>query len=420
MSEKLPAVKGMQDVLPPDAALWQRVEAAARRVFALAGFGEFRAPVLEYTPVFVRSIGEVSDIVEKEMYTFEDKGGRSVTMRPEGTAGVVRSYVQLNLHTTPSPQKYYYMGPMFRYERPQKGRLRQFHQIGAEAFGDPGPMIDAEMAVMLVDFLSAAGLGGLSLEVNSIGCPDCRPAFREALVAYFSARRADLCEDCARRLTQNPLRILDCKARGCSALRPGAPAVTDYHCEGCAAHFAGFRAALDAAGVAYRVNPEMVRGLDYYTRTTFEILTDRLGAQSAVAAGGRYDRLVSEFGGPPTPAIGFAVGMERIVALLAEDAPAAIAAPVAFIASMGEAASCAALSIARSLRAEGYAVELGYGSGSLKAQMRRADRSGAAFAFVIGDQELERGLINWKSLRGEGAGEVSPDDLPAFLASRPG
>jgi histidyl-tRNA synthetase len=400
---KYKAVKGVQDVLPPEVSVWQRLEDSARRVFGAYGFREIRPPIMESTEVFTRSIGETSDIVEKEMYTFSDKGGRSVSLRPEGTAPIVRAYVEHHLHTRPVPQKFYYFGPMFRYERPQKGRLRQFYQIGVEAFGIAGPAMDAEVISMLGVFLEMAGLGGLGFEINSIGCPRCRPGYRAALIEYFTPGLDGLCPDCKRRLSTNPLRILDCKAAGCRQLRKGAPVVSDYLCEDCESHFGELKALLAELQVSFRVNPEMVRGLDYYTRTTFEVTSEDLGAQNAVAAGGRYDGLVREFGGPDTPAIGFALGMERLVALAAESAPEA---PAVFIASLGEEASRAALGMADRLRSGGVWVELGYGSGSLKSQMRRADKSGADYVFVIGEDEIRKGTVNWKNLKDGTSGET--------------
>lgn len=400
---KYKAVKGVQDVLPPEVSVWQHLEDSARRVFGAYGFREIRPPVMEFTEVFTRSIGETSDIVEKEMYTFSDKGGRSVSLRPEGTAPIVRAYVEHHLHTRPIPQKFFYSGPMFRYERPQKGRLRQFYQIGVEAFGIAGPAMDAEVISMLGAFLQTAGLGGLAFDINSIGCPRCRPGYRAALLEFFSPMMEQLCPDCKRRLSTNPLRILDCKAASCRELRKGAPVVSGYLCEDCESHFGELRELLTELQVPFRVNHEMVRGLDYYTRTTFEVTSGDLGAQNAVAAGGRYDSLVREFGGPDTPAIGFALGMERLVALAAESAPEG---PAVFIASLGNEATRAALGMADRLRSDGTWVELGYGSGSLKSQMRRADKSGADYVFVIGEDELKKGTVNWKNLKDGTSGET--------------
>lgn len=411
---KYKAVKGVQDILPPEISVWQRLENTAAEVFGAYGFQEIRPPVMESTEVFTRSIGETTDIVEKEMYTFADKGGRSVTLRPEGTAPIVRSYVQHSLHTRPAPQKFYYAGPMFRYERPQRGRLRQFYQIGVEAFGIADPAMDAEVISMLGRFLERAGLGGLGFQVNSIGCPACRPGYRKALIEFFTPRLEELCEDCKRRYTQNPLRILDCKAVGCKKIRKEAPSVSDYRCGDCERHFGQLLSLLEELGVPYRVDPEMVRGLDYYTRTTFEVTSEHLGAQNAVAAGGRYDGLVREFGGPETPAIGFAVGMERLVELVSgsvSEAPV----PDVYIASLGEEASRVALGMSDRLRRRGIWTELGYGGASLKSQMRRADKFGAGYVFIIGEDELRKGSVNWKNLRDGTSGEVGVEEVYGFF-----
>lgn len=409
------AVKGMQDILPPETYLWLKVESAAAEVFGASGFREMRTPVLENTAVFTRSIGETSDIVEKEMYTFEDKGGRSVTMRPECTASIVRSYVENHLYNEPAPQKYYYSGPMFRYERPQKGRLRQFYQIGVEAFASDGPGMDAEVISMLHRFLDRVGIKGLSVQINSIGCPQCRPAYRDALVGFFSTKLPGLCSDCVRRHKQNPLRILDCKVPGCVELRTDAPFVTDYLCDGCRNHYEGVKGMLSLLHVPFVENPRMVRGLDYYTRTTFEVTSEGLGAQNAVAAGGRYDALVEQFGGPPTPAIGFALGMERLVTLLGDGSEAAPA-PDVFIVSLGEEASREALRMAEGLRARGRWAELVHGGGSMKSQMRRADRLGASFVLIIGEDEIRKGALTWKNMKDGSSGEVAWDDVYAFLS----
>ncbi len=411
------AVKGVQDVLPPDIYLWQRVESAAAEVFGAFGFVEIRAPIMEFTEVFVRSIGETSDIVEKEMYTFEDKGGRSITLRPEGTAPVVRCYVQNHLYRRPSPQKFYYKGPMFRYERPQRGRLRQFYQIGVEAFGDPGPGIDAEVLSMLGQFLARVGLVSLSFEINSIGCEACRPSYKEALKGFFSGKEESLCPDCRRRLGTNPLRVLDCKVPGCIEIRKNAPLVGDYLCDGCRTHFDELKELLELVGVSYVVNPSMMRGLDYYTRTTFEVTSEALGAQNAVAAGGRYDGLVEEFGGPPTPAIGFAVGMERLVELLKDSAPPSPS-PQVFIATLGKEASRKAIVIADRLRAGGVWAETGLHENSLRSQMKRADKMGASYVLFLGEDELASGTAGWKRLDDGSEGKVAIEEVSEFFARR--
>ncbi|MFI5293502.1 MAG: histidine--tRNA ligase [Thermodesulfovibrionales bacterium] len=415
-SERYKALKGMKDIMPSDIHIWQEVERKAREVFASYGFLEIRTPIVESTSVFARSIGENTDIVEKEMYTFEDKGGRSITLRPEGTASVVRCYTENHLYTLPSPQKFYYTGPMFRYERPQSGRFRQFYQIGVEAFGSSKPEMDAEVISMLNRLLRGIGLESPHFQVNSIGCEKCRPVFKEALLAFFAGSLDDLCTDCRRRYDQNPLRILDCKVDRCREIRKDAPRVVDYLCEDCRNHFERFLALLEMLGIPHTVNPEMVRGLDYYTRTTFEVTSENLGAQNAIAAGGRYDRLVKEFGGPETPAIGFALGMERIVELLKMSVKYDLPAPEVFIAAVGEQAGKEGVRIADGLREKGIWVELGEGSSSLKSQMRRADRLSAKYVFIIGDDEIKSGMVGWKRLADSATGELRITGIRDFIA----
>jgi histidyl-tRNA synthetase len=412
------ALKGMQDILPPDIYLWQEVEAVAREVFSSYGFQEIRPPVMESTNVFTRGIGENTDIVEKEMYTFTDKGDRSISLRPEGTASVVRCYVEKNLHTLPSPQKFFYTGPMFRYERPQSGRYRQFYQIGVEAFGDASPRIDAEVISMLRHCLVKIGLEEVTFNVNSIGCPKCRPAYREKLIEFFAGGLDTLCPDCKRRYHANPLRILDCKVERCRELRKDAPRVTDYLCDDCRTHFDSLRSSLELLGISYTVNPDMVRGLDYYTRTTFEVTSQNLGAQNAVAAGGRYDRLVKEFGGPETPAIGFAMGMERIIELMKNRAAHDFPTPDVFIAALGDLPARESMVIADRLRTRGFWVELGAAENSLKSQMRKADRVSAKYVFIIGEDELLSGRLKWKKLSDSTQGDISMFEITDFLQQR--
>jgi histidyl-tRNA synthetase len=394
------------------------LERVARATFAEYGYREIRVPLLERTELFKRSIGEFTDIVEKEMYTFSDKGGRSVTLRPEGTASAVRCYIEHNLHTLPAPQKFYYSGAMFRYERPQKGRFRQFHQIGAEAFGAAGPIIDAEILAMLRNLFTQIGLRDVTVELNSIGCGACRPSYRTALVTFFSEKRRDLCPDCQRRYITNPLRILDCKVDRCAELRSGAPTVTAHLSGECREHFDALRVLLEQLQVSYVLNPNLVRGLDYYTRTTFEITSAHLGAQKAVAAGGRYDRLVEEFGGPPTAAVGFAIGMERLIALLSELSPAESLGPKLFIATLGKDAEREAVSLAEKIRSKGYQVEPNYGGASLKSQLRKADRIGAEYAFIIGEDELAAKKIKWKNLRKGSQGEAAMEEALSVIAGQ--
>jgi histidyl-tRNA synthetase len=417
-SQQYKTLKGMQDILPPDIVLWQKVEQTARQIFSVYGFQEIRTPIMESTTVFSRSIGESTDIVEKEMYTFTDKGDRTVSLRPEGTASVVRSYVENHLDKLPAPQKFYYLGPMFRYERPQSGRFRQFYQIGVEAFADHSPRMDAEVIAMLERLLSGIGLEGISFQINSIGCEQCRPGHRDALLAFFSDKKEHLCDDCKRRYDKNPLRILDCKASACRQLRQGAPKITDHLCEGCRSHFEKLQELLSLLQVPYSLNADMVRGLDYYTRTTFEVTSQSLGAQNAVAAGGRYDRLVKEFGGPETPAIGFALGMERVIELLKKTTLQMLPAPSVFFAVLGDAAGSACLVLAEQLRRQGLWVEVGDATSSLKSQMRRADRMAVRHVFIMGDDELHLGILKWKNLAEAGQGELRISDIGLFLAGQ--
>ncbi|MDI6729497.1 MAG: histidine--tRNA ligase [Thermodesulfovibrionales bacterium] len=412
---KYSALKGIQDILPPDIHIWQKVESTALTIFRKYGFQEIRIPIIESTDIFIRSIGETTDIVEKEMYTFPDKAGRSITMRPEGTAPAVRCYVEHHLYNLPSPQKFFYSGPMFRYERPQKGRFRQFYQIGVEAFGISQPSMDAEIIVMLRNLLEGIGLKEVNFELNSIGCDKCRPDYRNALLNFFKSRLSDFCPDCQRRYELNPLRILDCKVERCIELRQGAPLVTDHLCSECREHFDELIFRLQTLKIPYTLNPNLVRGLDYYTRTAFEVTSEHLGAQKAVAAGGRYDKLVEEFGGPQTPAIGFALGMERIVTLLKENWTEEHPAPKVFIATIGREAEIEGFRIAEDIRAKGFWVEPNYGGASLKSQLRKADRIGAEFAFIIGENELKAGKVQWKNLKKSEQGEAEIKDILTLL-----
>lgn len=412
---KYSALKGVHDILPPDIVLWQRSEELAKVIFGSYGFQELRAPIIEATDIFIRSIGETTDIVEKEMYTFSDKAERRITLRPEGTAPVVRCYVEHHLYNMPAPQKFFYAGPMFRYERPQAGRFRQFYQIGAEAFGIAEPKIDAEILSMLRLYFGRLGLEGLNFEVNSIGCEKCRPDYRKALLNFFADKLDGFCPDCRRRYEYNPLRILDCKVESCIRLRQGAPRVTDFLCRECREHFNAFLSYLKLLGIPHVINPDMVRGLDYYTKTTFEVTCRHLGAQNAVAAGGRYDRLVEDFGGPPTPAIGFAIGMERVISLLKSSSVMDIFSPKIFIAAIGESAAKESFVIADRLRTRGIWVELGYAGNSLKSQLRRADRLAARYVFIIGDDEIAAQKLKWKNLSEGTQGEISFSEIDGFL-----
>jgi histidyl-tRNA synthetase len=419
MSQVIQPVRGMNDVLPADSAAWQALESAARETFAEYGYREIRVPLLERTELFKRSIGELTDIVEKEMYTFDDRGGESLTLRPEATAGIVRASITNGLLHN-QRQKLWCMGPMFRYERPQKGRYRQFHQVDVEALGFPGPDVDAELIMMSARLWRRLGLAGLSLNVNSLGTPESRRAYRARLVEYFRSHEAALDEDSRRRLAGNPMRILDSKNPALGEVIAGAPVLTDHLDPESAQHFATLRGQLEAAGIPCIVNPRLVRGLDYYSRTVFEWVTSDLGAQDAVCSGGRYDGLVSQLGGDPVPAIGWALGVERIVELMrlqgrVEDGAAADV----YLVLAGAAAEATGLHLAESLRdaLPGLRLETNSGGGSFKSQLKRADRSGASCAVIVGDDELARQVATVKPLR-EPAGQrqVALDALAAELA----
>jgi histidyl-tRNA synthetase len=394
--EKIQKIKGFADLLPGESQVYARLESCARHVFARYGYKEARLPILERTELFSRSIGEETDVVQKEMYTFQDRKGRSLTMRPEATAGVVRAYVENGLHVKEELSKLYCAGPMFRYERPQKGRMRQFHQINVEALGSSSPLLDAEMLFMLAHFLGELGIADLNFEINSLGCAQCRPAYLSALNDYFKGFDAgQLCEDCMRRKLTNPLRVLDCKVPGCKELTRCAPVITDYQCPGCREHFDAVTWLLDAGGLAYTLNPRLVRGLDYYSRTTFEVTSGKIGAQSAVAGGGRYDGLVKNLGGPDLPGMGFACGMERLALLLGE-VPSPI--PDFFLAVLGDKALNAGLLLAQELRLAGLAGECSLAAKSAKSQLRQAGKTGARFCLILGDSEVENDAVVLKDM----------------------
>ncbi len=402
------AVRGMKDILPEETGRWQALEALARDYFARYGFREIRTPLLERTELFVRSIGEATDVVEKEMYTLTDLSGDSLSLRPEATASICRAYVEHKLYAQPGGLKVFTIGPMFRHERPQKGRLRQFHQIDCEVIGPDAPEVDAELVSMLAGFLEACRVGQVTAKINSLGCAECRPDYRRKLVAFLEKRRGDLCPDCQRRLGLNPLRVLDCKSPRCREVVDGAPAAADNLCPACATNFKGVTARLDDLGVAYRLDHRLVRGLDYYVRTTFEMVSDKLGGQDAVAGGGRYDKLIEELDGPATPATGFAIGMERL--LLLADLSGADDRPDVFLAPLGEAAGRFAFKLAHELRRAGARTALEPGERSLKAQLRRADKLAARFVLILGEAELAAGLAPLKELAGGGQTQVAISD----------
>ncbi len=407
-------IKGFNDILPGEVEKWHYIENTARKVFESYGLSEIRIPVLEKTELFSRSIGDATDIVEKEMYSFVDKGDNRVTMRPEGTAGVIRAFIEHKLYAADQVAKLYYMGPMFRYERPQKGRYRQFHQIGVEFIGVTDPMVDAQVLTMLCHFFAELGLTEPTLQINSLGCPECRPFYRQKLKDFLLNRLDSLCDDCRRRYENNPLRTLDCKATGCREATANAPSVLDSLCTGCADHFALTQQYLRDTGTSYEINPRMVRGLDYYTRTTFELVTGLLGAQSAVAAGGRYDSLIEQLGGPALPGIGFAMGVERVVLLLGQQDFRKR--PDLFVASLGEAARKEAFRLMCALQRRGISVEIDYEGKSLKSQMRRADKFNSRFTLIIGEDELTKGTAGLKDMDKGVQSDTTLD--PEEIASR--
>jgi len=403
------ALKGFKDIVPGEVETWQFIEKTARDIFHRFDLAEIKVPILEKTELFTRSIGETTDIVEKEMYTFIDRNGSSLTMRPEGTASVLRAYIENGLLAKKAVQKLYTIGPMFRHERPQKGRLRQFHQMSVEVLGTDHPRVDAELMAMAWLIIQELGLSA-SLEINSLGCPQCRPAFNAALLDFL--HRADnLCDDCQRRRETNPLRVLDCKSTHCQKQYRHSPSILDFLCPGCSSHFSEVKDGLDLLAIPYRVNSFMVRGLDYYTRTTFELVTSDLGAQSAVGAGGRYDGLVKQLGGADVPGIGFAMGMERL-ALLLEQQQKGGAAPALdlFVVALGAAAQKKGFALTHALRKAGLFAAMDYQDRSLKNQMKQAGKAAARFALIMGEEELARGEA---VLRNMASSEQSPIAIAA-------
>lgn len=394
---EIKAVRGFEDILPEDAPLWRWVEEEAREVLESFGFHEIRIPVLERTELFARGIGEETDIVQKEMYTFQDKGGDWVTLRPEATASIARAYLEHRLYAKDPEARLYFIGPMFRYERPQKGRLRQFHQIDAEVFGVDHPMVDAEVMGLCMEMLRRMGITAVRLEINSLGCERCRSQFRQELKAFLQRNLSQLCPDCQRRADRNPLRALDCKLEGCRQIMAHSPLILNHLCEDCKAHFQAVKSYLEDLSVPYVVNPHLVRGLDYYDRTAFEVLSEDLGAQKAVAAGGRYNHLISQLGGPDIPGIGFAIGMERLMLLLGvkrERPPLPL-----FLIPLGEKARKEAFRLCWELKKNGIPALMEYQEKSLKAQLRRADKLRAKKVVVIGEDELQKGVILLKDMQ---------------------
>lgn len=392
-------IRGFRDILPQDTPLWQTIERTAADLFENFGFKEIRLPILEKTELFARSIGEATDIVEKEMYTFPDRKGDKLTLRPEATATVVRSYIQHKSYAVDPIQKLYTIGPMFRRERPQKGRYRQFYQINAEVFGIAAPYIDAQLILILNELFKRLGLSDLKAHINSLGCPDCRPNFQKALKKLLEAQKENLCENCIRRMDKNPLRTLDCKAPQCREALKDAPSTLDHLCTHCASHFATVKKSLEIQGVDFIVDKTLVRGLDYYSRTTFEILTTNLGAQSAVAGGGRYDALVKELDGPEIPAVGFAIGFDRLAEIMAQGQEKKSApGPAVFIAATGEKAMEKAYFWSSSLNLKGIRSDTDFQGKSLKSLMKRANKLGAGYVLIAGDQELENNQLIFRNM----------------------
>lgn len=411
------AIKGVKDILPGEVEVWQYIENKARTLFETYGFSEIRVPVFEYTELFSRSIGETTDIVEKEMYTFEESAGKKVTLRPEGTAPVVRAYIEHQLYNKSHITKLYYFGPMFRHERPQAGRYRQFYQIGAEVFGIDSPILDAEILSMLNNLMEAIDVKGLDLQINSLGCKDCRPKYKEALKQFLRDKLPLLCENCQRRMDRNPLRVLDCKGKTCKEAVADAPVILDYLCDGCKKHFDKVKETLKTLNVSYTLNPRLVRGLDYYTKTTFELVSTNLGAQNAVAAGGRYDGLVEELGGPKTPGIGFAIGIERLASLMQKD-NFKTNKPDVFIATLGDKAKDISVSLIDSLREKGIKAETDYEDASLKSQMRKADRLGARLVLIIGEDEIKKGRALLRDMGAKTQEEMDINALAELLMEK--
>jgi histidyl-tRNA synthetase len=404
-------IRGFKDILPAEIELWKEIEQSASALFESFGFRQIRVPIMEKTELFQRSIGSDTDIVEKEMYTFAPGRGESITLRPEATACVVRAYIQQRLYAKDPVQKLYTIGPMFRKERPQKGRYRQFYQINAEVFGVVSPYIDAQLIFMLTALFERLSVRGLSVRLNSLGCPACRPSFKEALSSLLSKKNAHLCADCMRRSTNNPLRVLDCKVPGCQAVVEDAPAMTDHLCPDCAVHFETVKSSLSGMGITYETSPRLVRGLDYYTRTAFEIQTEELGAQNAVAGGGRYDGLVEALGGPAQPAVGFAIGLDRLVDLIKAKKETSELAPEVFIAAIGDAAQARALEWSCLLGLEGVRVETDFSARSLKALLKRANRMNAAAVLIAGDQELEKKKVVLRDMTSHEQAEILMEGL---------
>ena len=409
--------KGTKDVLPNQSYKWRFIENAARETAAAFCYKEVRTPAFEHTELFQRGVGDTTDVVNKEMYTFEDKGGRSMTLKPEGTAGVVRAFIENGLASSPMPVKTYYITPAFRYERPQAGRLREFHQFGLEAFGSPSPETDAELIFAASSFLDKLGVKGVKLELNSIGCRICRGEYNKALKNYFAPHLESMCPTCCSRYDKNPLRMLDCKEEECKKIAAGAPKILDYLCEECKEHFEKVKEFLTAQGVEYTVNSGIVRGLDYYTKTVFEFVSTQIGSQGTVCGGGRYDNLLEELGGNPLPAIGFAAGIERLMLLMENtgvDFPEEQK-PALYLAGMDAASRALCFKTAIYLRGKGVCTEFDHMNRSVKAQLKYADKIGARYVAVIGESELATGIVNLKAMKDGSVKSVKIAEIEEYL-----
>jgi histidyl-tRNA synthetase len=414
------APKGTKDILPQDVYQWHYIEDTIRDITRAFGYQEIRTPVFEHTELFERGVGDTTDIVQKEMYTFLDKGGRSITLKPEGTAGVARAYIEHKLYANPQPVKMFYITPCYRYERPQAGRLREFHQFGVEVFGAAQATVDVEIIALAMELFQQLGIEGLAVRINSIGCPRCRPNYHEVLKSYLSDHLDELCGTCKDRYEKNPLRVLDCKAEGCQPVIKEAPTMLDHLCEECSDHFEDTKRYLKASGFEYTIDPMIVRGLDYYTKTVFEIVSDSIGAQGTVCGGGRYDGLVEECGGPNVPGVGFGLGLERLLLVL-ESQNIAIPKPGVcdvFFATIGEQARVKAFELVQALRKKGVSSDMDHTGRSLKAQFKYADKLGARFVGTLGDQELTDGKLRLKEMAAGSEETVAFDEIFDYLKTK--
>ena len=407
------APRGTKDILPDSIGQWTYVEGKVREICQRFGYKEIRTPLFEHTELFQRGIGDTTDVVEKEMYTFMDRGGRSITLRPENTAAAVRAYLQNKLYADNALTKLFYIGSMFRYDRPQAGRYREFHQFGVEALGEINPAVDAEIIILAVRFLESLGLKDLELSLNSVGCPKCRPVYREKLQEFFRDKKDGLCEDCQSRYDRNPMRILDCKNEHCKELSIGAPEITECLCDECKEHFEKVKRYLTNAGIAFKLDPRLVRGLDYYTKTAFEVQYAPLGAQSAVAGGGRYDGLIEEIGGNATPAVGFAVGIERVLLALEKQGllPEAKNADDVFVVALGEAAQAEAFKLLSEFRAAGLSATMDFAGRSMKAQMKQANKANARFVTILGEDEVKESVVMLKDMQTSDQQKIAREEI---------